>query len=64
MDSISVKLGFQIPIVSGIPDSKARTSDSKRKNSLYSRGILVILHAWGGIDCKTVRIHAYSSTRE
>ena len=44
VDSISVKLGFQIPIVSGI------------------RGILVILHAWGGIDCKTVRIRAYSSS--
>ena len=53
--------GFRIPWAQfWIP--KPRTSDSKRKNSLYSRGILVILHAWGGIDCKTVRIRAYSSS--
>ena len=55
--------GFRIPWAQfWIP--KPRTSNSKRKNSLYSRGILVILHTWGGIDCKTVRIFEYSSTRE
>ena len=55
--------GFRIPWAQ-ICIPKPRTSDSKWKNSLYSRGILVILHAWGGIDCKTVRIFEYSSTRE
>ena len=31
---------------------------------MYSRVILVILHAWGGIDCKAVLFFKYSSTRK
>ena len=55
--------GFRVPWAQ-ICIPKPRTSDSKKKNSLYSRVILVILHAWGGIDCKAVLFFKYSSTRK
>ena len=31
LDSLSLELGFLIPVVSGIPDSKAQDSDSTSK---------------------------------
>ena len=62
-DSLSVELGFRIPIVSGIPDSLSCFPDSKAQDSGFRRfpefgnsGIRIPLA--GAIDCfqSTVRI--------